>query len=54
MLTTEACRFEAWRLRHSGQLAKDPNIKREFSELAYSYDRLAAAIEGIEDGRDRE
>jgi hypothetical protein len=48
MLTANVCRFEAWRLRHSAKLANDPQIKRQLSELAEMYDRLADALEGTE------
>jgi hypothetical protein len=34
MLNADGRRIEAWKLRHRAQLAADPEIKRQFLELA--------------------
>jgi hypothetical protein len=48
MVDADQCLLEAWRLRHLAQLAKDPEIKLQYLELAVHYDQLATTLAAIE------
>jgi hypothetical protein len=54
MVDADQCLLEAWRLRHLAQLAKDPEITRQYLELAAYYDQLATTREAIEGESERD